>query len=223
MLSPDSSINACLVSDRFAADVAAVVQLLDPASCISVYDARTYAHGGTAVCCDASTVHGWGVHVGPFYSHGKWSEATLRAASRNQQRGSGELSISPLELLTIAFLVLLVGEIPGGEEMLTASRCFVGRSDSDSSCCVVNSNRVHSPHMSAAFDAVIEAGFITTLQVKLQHLDRDSNEISDDLSKGRVDSACERMQDRFGTPRFIQLPPALVAKWERRVRDADRS
>jgi hypothetical protein len=214
------------VSLRFAEDVAFVLENFEP---VFVIDRRCYCHGGSAVCSDASTKDGWGVFAGCYYACGTWSAETVEAAAqfRKEQRGDASVSISPLELLTIAFLVYLVGKIHGRDEILCGGTWFVGRSDSSSTCDVINSGRLSSVYMAEALDAVIAAERAVGLRVQLQHIDAEDNQIADLLSHGRqlgrLQKALALMEPRFGKPCCVTIPPTFVAGWERRVREACRN
>ena len=143
------------------------------------------------------------------------------------RRHGTPISISPLELLTIAFLVYLVGKIPGRDELLDGGTRFVGRSDNSSTCSVINSSRLSSAYMSETLDAVIAAERTVGLHVQLQHIPAEDNEIADHLSHGRqpgrIEKALALIEPRFGKPCCITIPPTFVAVWEKRVREACRN
>mmetsp|Transcript_12820 Transcript_12820/g.42805 ORF Transcript_12820/g.42805 Transcript_12820/m.42805 type:complete len:152 (+) Transcript_12820:1839-2294(+) len=114
---------------------------------------------------------GWGVHVAGFYAFGSWSDATRRAVatlSAAEREGSADsVSISPLELLTSTFLVVLLGMRGVGHFDATAPRNFVGRSDSLSSCSVVNTGRATSKTMFVAYEALLAAQRKYSIQLRL--------------------------------------------------------
>ena len=89
---------------------------------------QTFLHDRDNVYCDASLRDGWGATAGPFYAFGAWDPATVAATA------TLDISISPLELLTVGFLIRLVAQC-FTREIGTSS--FVGRSDNELACSVV--------------------------------------------------------------------------------------
>jgi hypothetical protein len=213
---------AVAITARFADDIRTVLAELEKPVPFST--SPLFYHGGDNVSGDASTKDGWGVHVGPFYAFARWDErtrlavATLAAAER--ARSADSVSISPLELLTSAFLVVLLGLRGVGHFDAGTVRNFIGRSDNLSACNVVNTGRATSKTMFMAYEAFLAAQRDYGIRLRLEHISGAVNTIADRLSHGNVDEATRLLRLRGFNPVLVQLPAAFIGAWEVRVREA---
>lgn len=107
-----------------------------------------YGHGGVLVAADASTKDGWGAHVGGMGAGLMWEDATKEAieGSRSRRQTGERVSISPLEMVSQAFLLVMVGVLWGKRVGQVVMRC-----DNKACCDVVSSGRPRSPATVKAF------------------------------------------------------------------------
>ena len=97
-----------------------------------------------------------------------WSEAERRY-----------LDISTLELVAVAFLVVVAGTYAG----LAGSR-FIVRCDNEAACNVANRMAPSKPHMEAALRLLDQAMRATNIQIILEHIPGKRNRIADAYSRG---------------------------------------
>ena len=145
-------------------------------------------HGGWLMSGDASTKDGWGVVNHDVGLAGLWEEATKEAIQRSKEKEKvgDRVSISPLELMTVAFLLCLVMETSGPtmkeKRGTNGVLQLVMRCDNQSAVDVMVSRRPHSPAMREALSIVemVEAHY--AVRVRLEHITSEDNVIADALS-----------------------------------------
>lgn len=161
-------------------------------------------HGGWLAPGDASTTDGWGVVNNQVGMSGIWEDATKEAIERNaaKAREGDRVSISPLELMTVAFLLCVVMEASGpiweekkGDRGVIQ---LVMRCDNKSAVDVILSRRPHSPAMRVALDIVelVESNY--GVRVRLEHIKTKENVVADALSHDNWEKA-GRMFETAGT------------------------
>ncbi|KAJ1449495.1 hypothetical protein M885DRAFT_572648 [Pelagophyceae sp. CCMP2097] len=98
-----------------------------------------------------------------------------------------------------------------------APRSFVGRSDSLSSCNVVNTGRATSKTMFVAYDAFLAVQRDFDIRLRLEHIAGVDNTITDWLSHGDDVEATRLLHLRGFDPVFAQLPADFIGAWEARA------
>ena len=162
-----------------------------------------YLHAGMAGSADASTSDGWGAHVGTFGASGLWTDETKEAIRRSKEKEvvGDRVSISPLELLTQAFLRILVMGMCGSE--LNKSWGWPGplqlilRCDNQAAGDVIRSLRPRSLAMEESLRVLHEAECAYEVRVRLEHIRSDKNVVADHLSHGRY-AKVEALFDKRG-------------------------
>ena len=186
-----------------------------------------YGHGGVLVAADASTKDGWGAHVGGMGAGLMWEDATKEAieGSRSRRQTGERVSISPLEMVSQAFLLVMVGVLWGKRVGQVVMRC-----DNKACCDVVSSGRPRSPAMVKAYEWLKEVEKILGIRVRLEHTGSKENEFADALSHNdtrRIAAAAEVlgvMHVAFPLdlhlPQFNMTLAGLAREAEREVRRA---
>ena len=131
----------------------------------------------------------------------------------------------PLEMVSQAFLLVMVGVLWGKRVGQVVMRC-----DNKACCDVVSSGRPRSPAMVKAYEWLKEVGKILGIRVRLEHTGSKENEFADALSHNdtrRIAAAAEVlgvMHVAFlldlHLPQFNMTLAGLAREAEREVRRA---
>ena len=170
-----------LLSDDLKSNVEETLRMLDDPLKTSfrpmVRDPR-FMHGGDMVAADASTKDGWGAHIGGLVAGSLWQNETLLAIerSRSKKKVGARVSISPLEMLAQAFLLILVGVFCKEETKLIKQ--VVHRCDNESCVAIIASRRPKSPAMEVTLTIVEEVELAFGLLLALEHIGTKDNVIA---------------------------------------------
>ena len=117
--------------------------------------------------------------------------------------------ISTLELVTVAFLVAVLGAaIASGQLKVPGRRRrFVARCDNEAACRVINRGRAHSRPMAEAYRHLAKAEAAFGIEVRAEHIAGKLNPIADDFSRGRIEDALQAMRERGDVPQMVDVPP----------------
>lgn len=183
--------------------------------------AQVYLHAGSVGASDASTKDEWGAHVGEWVARGMWEPATLAAIeqSRKGARECNKVSISPLELPTVALMVVVAGHTAGTTirtawallEQAGIPQLFL-RCDNLGSVSVVESHRAHSAPMRAALEILEKVERLCGLKIRLEHIVSDENVVTDALSHNKLDVVANIFKRAGATLRTVpqdEIIPAI--------------
>jgi hypothetical protein len=182
-------------------------------------DDPCFAHGGN-VAGDASTLDGWGFHIGPVYASGLWDAETLNAIARSTERefAGDRISISPLELWVQTLISHALGSQLRG--LLDEKGQFVSCCDNEASCIVVDTLRPKSAAMLWALSIKLREEKKFSLRGKLQHIPGDTNLISDLLSHNKISEAVQMLVGKWGQAIKLELSPIFLAESLAQLRSA---
>ena len=209
---PNTRADLRPISKALLKDAETVLRLLQTGAVAPLTADPVYAHPGLqGFSADASgsadvNAEGWGIHVYGILSHGKWPSGIKQALTENT------ISISPLELLTVAIALSIAGRYP---QIISSCRQVILRSDSESACTVVNSMRADSVIMLEALRIFKEVKDSTGLNARLQHRPSSENTISDNLSRGAISTAVHEADELYGAT--VVPPPEQVQTWCNRL------
>lgn len=118
--------------------------------------------------------------------------------SKEQETVGDRVSISPLELMTQAFLSVLVMECHGmglrARWTEPGPMQLVMRCDIMSACDVMESRRAKSPAMKTALRIVERIEQVYHIRILLEHIRSERNAVADELSHNRLSRAGEVLE-----------------------------
>ena len=166
-----------------------------------IVSARWWSPGALGCNSDASrsdVTGGWGFNVMHWWARGRWTERQL-----------GNLDISTLELITVAFMVACVGtKYPS--VMRVVVRC-----DNQAACDVINNHGASSPVMEAALRLLELVQQRYGIEVRAIHVAGERNPIADAFSRAETDEDVAAAVEML---RAVAAEPpaqfALDAEWE---------
>lgn len=170
-----------------------------------MHPGRYGANSDASGSCNALE-RGWGTSFQGYFAQGTWSEQLREVIKK------GEVSISPLDLLTVA-LCLHVGNMGAA---IPESRLIVLRNDNESACMAINTERAFSGPMLEALRVFTKVQNQLLVDVRMEHIPGECNEIADDLSRGRTARANNRLSEVWKQVVKV-VPPEEIEGWVSRI------
>ena len=206
------------VSGSFIEETTRTLDDLKEGKVLALVRNPTYLHMGSVGASDASTTDGWGTHSGNMVAYGLWDSETIAAIqrSKNKETDGEKISISPLELLTVALQIIVTMETH--EETIQEKWKALGQSgnpqlfmrcDNQSAVDVLESRRAHTPSMRASLAIVQEVEEVYGVFVRLEHIASEDNIIADALSHanmeipGKIFDEAKAQMCMFSTNTFL--------------------